>query len=185
MSTKNLTAKQARFIEEYMVDLNATQAAIRAGYSEKGATSRGSQLLANVNVAAEVTERQKAISEKLEITRDDIARELYKLGFSNMEDYMYVGEDGFPRLDLSELTRDQAAAITELNVETYYEGKGDKAVPVKKAKVKIHDKRGALDTLAKLLGHNMAEKHEVTGADGGPIEYTEITRTIVHMKEGS
>lgn len=63
----SLTAKQKCFVQEYLIDLNATQAAIRAGYSEKGATVRGSELLANRKVADEIQKAQNKRSERTEI----------------------------------------------------------------------------------------------------------------------
>lgn len=60
-----LTAKRQRFVAEYLIDLNATQAAIRAGYSPKTANEQGSQLLADLSVAAAVAEGQRALYEKL------------------------------------------------------------------------------------------------------------------------
>lgn len=74
---QNLTPKQARFVEEYLIDLNATQAAIRAGYSEKTARSVAAENLTKPNIAAALTERQAAISERLELTQDDVVRGLH------------------------------------------------------------------------------------------------------------
>ena len=65
-----LTAKQERFVAEYLIDLNATQAAIRAGYAKKGAAVEGSRLLANPKVAAAVAAAQAARAERTEITQD-------------------------------------------------------------------------------------------------------------------
>ncbi len=65
-----LTAKQERFVAEYLIDLNATQAAIRAGYAEKGAAVEGSRLLANPKLAAAVAAAQAARAERIEITHD-------------------------------------------------------------------------------------------------------------------
>lgn len=67
-----LTNKQARFVEEYLVDLNATQAAIRAGYSKKGATVRGSELLANRKVKRAVAVKRREQAKRTEITADMI-----------------------------------------------------------------------------------------------------------------
>ena len=67
-----ITWKQQKFIDEYMADLNATQAAIRAGYSEKTAYSQGSRLLSNVEIKAEVERRMKATR----MTADDIVKRL-------------------------------------------------------------------------------------------------------------
>lgn len=67
---EELTAKQQRFVEEYLVDLNATQAAIRAGYSEKGAESQGSSLLIIPKVSREIAKRIAARSKRVEVTQD-------------------------------------------------------------------------------------------------------------------
>ncbi len=74
----NLTPKQARFIEEYLLDLNATQAAIRAGYSKKTANEQGARLLAKVSVRKAVAEARQARSERTEITQDEVIQGLKK-----------------------------------------------------------------------------------------------------------
>ncbi|MBB6672615.1 terminase small subunit [Cohnella nanjingensis] len=65
-----LTAKQQRFVEEYLIDLNATQAAIRAGYSENTAQEQGSRLLSNVMVKEAIENRQEKIQEKTQVTQE-------------------------------------------------------------------------------------------------------------------
>ncbi len=80
-----LTAKQARFVEEYLIDLNATQAAIRAGYSERTANQQGARLLVNVKVAAAIAEGKKARSERLELSQDWILGELKNVYDASME----------------------------------------------------------------------------------------------------
>lgn len=140
-----LTAKQARFVKEYLVDGNATQAAIRAKYSKKTAEQIGYQLLQNSSVRRAVADGQAKQAQKLEITADQIAAELVKLGFSNMADYMDVDpRTGQPSLNWAKLSRDQAAALTEVSTE---QGK----VGVK-VRFRLADKRSALVDLAKLLG---------------------------------
>ncbi len=74
----DLTPKQARFVEEYLIDLNATQAAIRAGYSKKTAKQQGQRLLTNVDVQAAVTEAKETRSERTEITQDEVIQGLKK-----------------------------------------------------------------------------------------------------------
>ncbi|MDM9644480.1 terminase small subunit [Rhizobium sp. S163] len=165
----SLSDKQRRFVAEYMVDLNATQAAIRAGYSAKTAQQQGSRLLLNVVVQEELSKQQSKVAERLEITKDRIVDELAKIGFSNMLDYMRAGPDGDPYLDFSGLTRDQAAALSEVTVEDFKDGRGEDARDVRRVKFKLHDKKGALVDLAKMLGF-VIEKHEHTGKDGAPIQ---------------
>lgn len=166
-----LTPKQERFVLEYLIDLNATQAAIRSGYSKKTANEQASRLLANVSVAAEVEKRKAKISAKLECTADDIAREIHKLGFANMADYMKAGEDGDPYLDFSSLTREQAAALQEVTVESYMQGGGEAAREVRRVKFKLADKRASLVDLGKLLGFfKDRHEHAITGAVEHKIE---------------
>lgn len=74
-----LTPKQARFVDEYLIDLNATQAATRAGYSGKTANEQGARLLANASVTAAITARQAERSERTEITQDRVLEELWAI----------------------------------------------------------------------------------------------------------
>ena len=139
-TSNRLTAKQERFVAEYLIDLNATQAAIRAGYSEKGAFVRGSELLRNRKVAEAVAAGQAKIAAKLDFKAEDVLRELGKIGFANIEDYITVNEDGHPAVDLSEMTREQAAALSEVS----YDAAGN-------PKIKLADKRTALVDLGRHL----------------------------------
>jgi phage terminase small subunit len=148
----DLTQKQARFVQEFLLDLNATQAAIRAGYSEKTASAQASRLLTNVKIKKILSKLQSKEAERLEITKERIIDELAKIGFANMLDYMRAGPDGDPHLDFSQLTRDQAAALSEVTVEDFKEGRGEDARDVRRIKFKLHDKKGALVDLGKHLG---------------------------------
>lgn len=147
-----LTDKQKRFVEEYLIDLNATQAAIRTGYSAKTAEQQASRLLSNVKVKEVIQEAIAARSARTEITQDMVLRELAKIGFSNMQDYMKTGPDGDPYLDFSNLTRDQAAALTEVTVEDFKDGRGEDVRDVRRIKFKLADKRAALVDMGKHLG---------------------------------
>lgn len=69
-----LTDKQERFTQEYLIDLNATQAAIRAGYSEKTAMEQGHQLLQKTSVSERIKELQKKMSDKLGLSAESIAK---------------------------------------------------------------------------------------------------------------
>lgn len=147
-----LAPKQARFVDEYLIDLNATQAAIRAGYSKRTAQVISSENLSKPIIAAAILDRQKALADKAGVTVDQVLAELAKIGFANMADYMRVGTDGDPYLDFSALSRDQAAALTEVTVEDFKEGRGEDARDVRRVKFKLADKRAALVDLGKHLG---------------------------------
>ncbi|PHR85950.1 MAG: terminase small subunit [Blastopirellula sp.] len=174
MTTK-LTAKQQCFVDEYLVDLNATQAAIRAGYSEKTATAIGTENLRKPHIKKVVDAAIAKRSERTEITQDMVLNELAKIGFSNMQDYIRISSEGEPYVDLSELTRDQAAAISEVTVEDFTDGRGDDARDVRKVKFKLSDKRSALVDMGKHLGM-FVEKIDLNAK----VSVEKIERRIVH-----
>lgn len=169
-----LNARQQRFVDEYLIDLNATQAAIRAGYSEKTAAVIACENLNKPNIAAAIQIAQAERAERTQITADKVLTELGKLGFSNMLDYLKVGADGDPYTDFSALTREQAAAISEVTVESFKDGRGEDARDVRRVKFKLTDKRAALVDIGKHLG--MFKEHiEHTGKDGGPIQTEDVS----------
>lgn len=147
-----LTAKQALFVAEYLIDLNATQAAIRAGYSARTARQAGAECLSKPVVAEAIQDAQAKRAEKLEITASWVLEELAKLARANMQDYMAVDAGGDPTLNFADLTRDQAAALQEVSVETYMEGRGAGAREVKRVKFKLADKRASLVDVGRHLG---------------------------------
>lgn len=173
-----LTPRQRRFVEEYLVDLVATQAASRAGYSAKTAEQQGSRLLGNAKVAAAIAAGQQKRSKRTEITADRVLGELAKIGFANMADYMRPGPNGDPYLDFSGLTRDQAAALQEVTVEDFVDGRGDDSRDVRRVKFKLADKRAALVDLGRHLGI-FVDKHQVSGPNDGPIKIQRVERVIV------
>lgn len=87
-----MTAKQQRFCDEYLIDLNATQAAIRAGYSEKRASEQAYQLLQKTTIQDYIRKRKLDRIERTEITQDMVLRELAVIAFSNAADYAAVVE---------------------------------------------------------------------------------------------
>jgi phage terminase small subunit len=82
-----LNDRQQRFINEYLIDLNATAAAKRAGYSEKTAHSQGPRLLENVEIQEELRKAQQKTITKLEITREDIINDLIKIKEANIDEW--------------------------------------------------------------------------------------------------
>jgi|GEM_PF-629860 len=147
-----LTPKQEMFAEEFLIDLNATQAAIRAGYSKKTARFIGAENLTKPNIAVAIQKAMAERGKRTEIEADAVIRELAKIGFANMLDYITIGKDGDPYVDLSKLTREQAAAIGEVTVEDFTDGRGEDARDVRRVKFKLADKRGALVDLGRHFG---------------------------------
>jgi phage terminase small subunit len=169
-----LTRKQAMFVAEYLVDLNATQAAIRAGYSARNAGKIGPELLGKTRVSAAIEVAQEARAQRTGITADRVVAELAKLAFVNMADYLRANPGGDPYLDFSALTRDQAAALSEVTVEDFKHGRGEDARDVRRVKFKLADKRAALVDLGRHLGL-FVDKHELSGPNGRPIQVDQLT----------
>lgn len=144
MGRETLTPKQQRFVEEYLIDLNGTQAAVRAGYSEKTAEPQASRLLSNVKVAAAVARAQEMQSRRTQVTADKVIAELAKLGFSDMRDFASWGPGGISLKQSDEMTDKDAACVSEVS-ETTTEHGGS-------LRFKLHDKKGALELLGKHLG---------------------------------
>lgn len=165
-----LSPKQARFSREYLIDLNATQAAIRAGYSAHTADRQGHRLLRNAEVKRAIAKGQKTLAKKTAITAEKVLAEMALIGFSNMQDFIRISQDGEPIIDLSALTREQAAALSETIVEDFIEGRGENARAVRRVKIKLHDKLTALVNLGKHLGL-FIDRHELTGKNGGPLRH--------------
>ena len=89
----SLTAKRQAFVDEYLVDLNATQAAIRAGYSKKTAAQIGEQNLRKLEISSAIDSAKEARSERTQITSDMVVTELAKLAFTGILDYMKFDDD--------------------------------------------------------------------------------------------
>lgn len=157
-----LTEKQKRFVDEYLVDLNATQAALRAGYSEKTAYSIGQENLKKPEIQLRLQERQKAREGRTEITQDKVLAELAKIGFASITDYLeyktvqrVIGhdKDGEPVIDWAMLVN----AFDSAGVD----GSAISEVSVSKDgtfKFKLYDKGKALELIGKHLG--MFDKSE-------------------------
>jgi len=142
---KKLTEQQQRFCEEYIIDLNGTQSAIRAGYSKKTANEQASRLLTNVNVQRYIQELKAKRSERSAITADMVIAEIAKVAMLNVEDFY----DDIGLKPLSELDDAAKAAISSYQVKRIKTGKDKfEDVPI----VKTHDKMKALELLGKHLG---------------------------------
>lgn len=159
-----MTDKMIRFCHEYIVDLNGTQAAIRAGYSENSANEISSENLAKPRIKEYIDRLKKDRAERLGITADKVLAELSRLAFSNVQE-IFTPTDGFKRV--SELDEDTARAIQSVKVTKKPAGaNGDGQMEYDDVvEYKMNDKKSSLDLLAKHLGI-AAEQINVSGAIG-------------------
>ena len=135
-----LTAKQQRFCDEYLIDLNATQAAIRAGYSPKTAEQTASRLLTIVKVSDEIAREMAERSKRTGINQDRVVQELAKLAFVNIADVV----------DLDSATVNQNAANEDLACIQSVKIKPSEFGTERE--VKLYDKKSSLELLGRHLG---------------------------------
>jgi len=151
-----LTAKQKKFIEEYLIDLNATQAAIRAGYSPNTAQEQSSRLLSNVMVKNEIDKAMAERSRRTGISQDRVLRELAKIAFVNPNDVI-----NFSDATVKMTSEENLAAIASVKVKKIPGEYGDAT----EREVKLYDKLRALDLLGRHLGM-FKDKIEINGDMG-------------------
>jgi len=142
--------RRARFAEEYAVDHNATQAAIRAGYSAKTAKQAGSRLLSRVDVEQKVNTLNTEKAQRTAITADRLMLEYERLALLDPLDLFNA--DGSMK-SLAEMPEDARRAIAGLEIaDVRFIGTGETRIESVLKKIKITDKKGALDSLAKIMG---------------------------------
>lgn len=142
-----LTDKQRRFVSEYLIDLNATQAAIRAGYSQNTARVIGCENLTKPDIQEAIQEEREKLSKRTEITQEKVLQEYARIAF--FDPRKMFDEAGNP-LNISDLDDDTAAAVAGL--EVVKEVDRDTGATSFTKKYKISNKLGALDSIAKHLG---------------------------------
>ena len=166
-----LNAKQRRFVDEYLIDLNATQAAIRAGYSAKRASEIAYQLLQKTTVQEYLSKRRAELEKRTEITQERVLAELAKIGFSDIRKAVKWGE-GIAVTDaesgLSVVVNGVSLIASESLDEATAASISEVSQTAQGLKVKMHDKRAALVDIGRHLGM-FKDKVEVTGKDGAPL----------------
>lgn len=150
------TPRQAEFVRQYLVDMNAAAAARRAGYSEKTADRTAAALMENPGVRAAITAALKMREQRAGITQDRVIAELAKIAFGSARGVMEWGPDGLTLKSSGELTEDQAASVAEVSESTTKTGSS--------LKIKRHDKVKALELLGRHLGMFTDKvKNEISG----------------------
>jgi phage terminase small subunit len=167
-----MNAKQQRFVEEYLIDLNATQAALRAGYSPKTAYAQGHDLLKVPEVAAAVAEGSKRLLAEAGVQADAVLRECAALAFSDVGDILDFSGPTVRLKPAKEIPPHARRCISSIKVKRYVEGKGRGEEPDTVAEVtefKLWSKDAAQERLGKYL-KLFTDRVEHTGPDGGGIE---------------
>lgn len=155
-----LRPTERAFVDAYVITDDPIEAAKMAfpvlkelPKGHDGARVRAVEYCNRPLIQAAIADKMAEISRRFELTADRVLGEIAKIAYANMDDYI-DRTSGDPLLDFSpeRVTREQMAAVGELTVETYKEGRGDEAREVKRIKFKLHDKLNALDKAMRRLG---------------------------------
>ena len=168
-----MNAKQRRFVEEYQVDLNGAQAAIRAGYAVRSAKVRAYKLLQRADIAAAVARGKAERVEALSLSADRVLQEYARIAFADIAEYLSFGPDGLVIKETAALAPGATAAIAEVT-----ESKTSRGGTVR---FKLYDKLAALNALARYLGLGSQEKllaSDVVEASAVETDVFEIARRI-------
>ncbi len=150
-----LTAKQERFCYEYCIDFNATQAAIRAGYSETTAYAIGAENLKKPQIKKRIEEMQNNLAETAGISALRILKEHEKIAFSSAGHL----RDGWITLkEFESLSEADKACIQEVSTKTIRRTIGDDPVEEEFIKIKLYDKQKSLDSISRMLGFDAPVK---------------------------
>ncbi len=148
-----MTKKQKRFVEEYLIDLNATQAAIRSGYSPDTAKSIGSENLSKPDISAAVAKAMAERSKRTGINQDRVLQELARIGFARITDVM----DPATAKIKENASDDDLACIQSVKIKPNEWGT--------EREVKLCDKKAALELLGRHLGM-WNDKLDLKGVEG-------------------
>lgn len=157
-----LNGRQQLFVLEYLIDRNAEQAAIRAGYSAKYARGNAHKLVANSGIAAEIQRLNAKTAAKLEITRESVMQELAAVGFARATDFVHVETEPVQRLGVHPITGEELTSpgfyqtVRITDTDELPEEKAAALAGIKQGangiEVKLHDKVRALELLGKAVG---------------------------------
>lgn len=165
----DLTPKQLLFAGEYLVDLNAGKAAIRAGYAEAGSRKTGFENLQNEKIQDLIAQAMEKRAKRTHVSQDRVICELARIAFCDPSKVMKWGPAGVKLIESSELAEDDVASVAEVSqTETQYGGS---------LRVKQHDKVKALELLGKHLGL-FKEIHEHSGLNGLPIQVASVNADV-------
>lgn len=163
-----LREKQQRFVEEYLIDLNGTQAAIRTGYSARTANEQASRLLANVSVQQAISERMAERSKRTGVNQDRVILELARIAFLRVTDV--VDKNGNIKDDASE---DDLSCIESIKYKHSVSDTGSST----EREVKVASKLKALELLGRHMGM-FKDKVDVSVLQGEKSKLDDLIRQL-------
>lgn len=185
MELKKPDAREQRFVDEYLIDLDPKRAALAAGYAKTTAAVKSYGWVSKSestkpHVLAAINEAMAARSERTKINADWVLERLGRLAAATMADFLVIPDKGMPYFDLSAATPEQLAAIEGLQLDTRLERseKGDDNVVIEKIKLTLPGKLKTLELIGKHVAvQAFSERREIGGIGGGPLRVEDVTTT--------
>lgn len=151
-----MNARRRLFVNEYMIDRNATRAAIRAGYSVRRSERAGHELVINREVAAEIAKREAGLAKRTERSQDEVAARLASVAFVDMTDVAEWSDGRFVLKDSGALSPAARSAVKKLKVKRRHEVTGSKDAPqvwvVESIELELEDRMKAAELYGKHIG---------------------------------
>lgn len=175
-----LNPKQLRFCEEYVIDLNATQAAIRAGYSKKTAKEMGSENLTKPNIKSKVEELQEDIRRRSALTADMVVEELRDLAFYSIKDF--INADNTIK-KLSTLSRVKLKPVVGIKVKETITTVGKKIIKEVTTELKLSDKRASVVDLGRHTGIFKEDNEQIKPLPSNQLSDEQFNKLLAAARE--
>lgn len=163
----SLSNREERFCYEYVLHLNATKAAINAGYKGTAVRVTASRLLSKANIQSKINQLKENLAETAQISALKVIQEHQKIAFSSIA---HLHQNWVERTDFEKLTEEQKASIKSISTKVMKRNIGTSDCPeivdIECVKIELYDKQKSLDSITQMLGYNAPTKHELTGRDG-------------------
>ena len=184
-----MTPRQRRFVDEYLIDFNASKAFLRAGYSTAHARRSAWRLMQTPAVRSAIEAGQQRLAATASVSAARVIAEYVRVAFASVEDFLAIGADGSVRLDLTNVPPGHLAAIADFRLEEHRSEDGRTT----RLRIKLANKLHALDSLSRHLGlfavrpagYGPDERHDGGSDDGRDLaaELREAQERVAHWHE--
>lgn len=185
--SKKLNEKQARFVKEYVLSLNISDAMIKAGYSPKTAGVCGSKLLKITKIADAVAKAQANLEKRIDISSEKIMQELAIIGFSDIQNYLIINADtgAIRAKSFEEMLPGMSRAIESIKEDRVIKESADgrSTTVYDKFYFKLHSKTAAIELMMKRLGM-LLQKLELSGKVESGLQYEEALKIFQAVSNG-
>ena len=188
MASDKLTPKQEMFCKEYLIDLNATQAAVRAGYSEKTGHEQGSQLLAKLSIQNRVQQLLEERSNRVQLSADEVLWELKNILQSDIKNYVDIDPNtgAIRAKGFDDMPEGASRALQSIEEDRVIKESADGAQTTVHDKIKFRlcSKEKMIELAMRHLGM-LKDKVELSGDVGLVVRAEDMLKVYLELKSGA